>query len=189
MTDVAIRPATYEDRFALARILIDATESAFRGRVPDRCLGWLTVEESAGNWGLNFENGVLRAGEHLYVAKVAGTDVIGLAMAGGRSPEAVEAVEAAQDYPHELRVLQVDPAWQRRGVGRRLVATIAEALALEGGSKLLVGILAENPNRGFYERLGARLIGTRPYNWEGYLTEELLFAWDDLSALLPGRRV
>lgn len=183
MHQIAVRPARFEDRYALARILIDATLTTFRGRVPDRCLYSLTVEDSATNWGRNFEDGVLSAGEYLYVAEVAGVDVIGLAMAGRPSTVTVLDQQIAQSYPRELVTLQVDPAWQRRGVGRRLVAAVADALLREGESKLLVQVLAENPNAAFYEALGARLAGSQPYDWEGYPAKSLIFVWDDIRAL------
>ena len=182
MCPITVRQARYEDRFALARLLINATTGAFRGRVPDRCLNF-TVEESATNWGRNFEEGGFPAGEYLFVAEVAGLDVVGLALAGRPSTEGVTDAEIARAYPRELVSLQVDPAWQRRGVGRKLVAVVAETLAQEGEATLLVRVLAENPNRVFYERLGGRLAGSQPHNWEGHHTEELIYVWDDIQVL------
>lgn len=50
----------------------------------------------------------------------------------------------------------------------------------EGGSSgLLVNVLSANLNVAFYEKLGATLIGTEPYDWEGFNTEELVYAWTD----------
>jgi hypothetical protein len=53
----------------------------------------------------------------------------------------------------------------------------------EGAHGLLVRTLADNPYKAFYERMGAVPVGTQPYNWEGYETEELLYGWDDLDSL------
>jgi len=72
MFQVRVRPARVEDCWAMARIIIAATESAFRGRVPDRSLGWLTIEESAANWVRNFEPGGLDPGEYIFVAEAEG---------------------------------------------------------------------------------------------------------------------
>jgi hypothetical protein len=47
----------------------------------------------------------------------------------------------------------------------------------------LVSVLPENPYVGFYGHLGAVRVGSQPYVWEGYATEELLFGWDDVSKL------
>jgi GNAT superfamily N-acetyltransferase len=115
--------------------MLNATYGAFRGRVPDRCPDWLTVEESATNWGRNFENDILPPGNHLFVAEVARTDAIGLAMARRRSADTSIDPEIAKGYGQELVTLQVDPAWQRRGVGRELVAVIAKTLLKERESQ------------------------------------------------------
>lgn len=103
-------------------------------------------------------------------------------MAGRRSTDSILDQQIAQSYPRELVTLQVDPAWQRRGVGRKLVAAVAVALMKEGETNLLVQVLAENPNVAFYKALGARLVGSQPYDWEGYPATSLIFVWDALRA-------
>ncbi len=50
MKSINLREAVVADQFALARILINATNSAFYGRVPKHCLTSLGVTESAANW-------------------------------------------------------------------------------------------------------------------------------------------
>jgi GNAT superfamily N-acetyltransferase len=180
MLRVEIRPARIEDCPALARVIIDATISAFGGRVPDACLNWLTVEESAANWARNFEPGGLDPGEYIFVAEVERTDIIGLAMVGLQSADHLQDEHITARFPRDLYSIQVDPAWQRRGIGRRLVAKVAEALLKDGVTSLLVRVLVDNPNRIFYERLGAVLVGSQPYDWEGYSTQELLYGWDDI---------
>jgi len=88
-----------------------------------------------------------------------------------------------KQYFHELRSLQVDPNWHGRGVGRQLVGHIANKLQREGATHLLVKVLVENPNQGFYEHLGAIPLGSHPYDWEGYMTEELIYGWNDIKNL------
>jgi GNAT superfamily N-acetyltransferase len=83
-------------------------------------------------------------------------------------------------YTHELLSLQVAPSWQRQGVGRRLLARVADEIGKENVTHLLVRVLVDNPNVAFYERLGAIPIARRPYDWEGYETEEILFGWEDI---------
>jgi GNAT superfamily N-acetyltransferase len=183
MLRVEIRPARIEDCPTLARVIIDATMSAFRGKVPDACLNWLTVEESAANWARNFEPGGLDPGEHIFVAEVERADVIGLAMVGCLSADHIQDKQITARFQRDLYSLQVDPAWQRRGIGRQLVSHIAEVLLNEGVTSLLVRVIVDNPNRLFYERLGAVLVGSQPYDWEGYHTQELLYGWDDIRQL------
>jgi GNAT superfamily N-acetyltransferase len=183
MEDIKIRHARIDDCPAMGRIIVSATQEAFRGRVPDPCLDWLTPEESAVNWAKNFTSDQsLAPGDYLFVAE-AENQVIGLAMLSEITPEDNYEPSIASQYAHELLALQVAPAWQRKGIGRRLVSRIADELGRENVTHLLVRVLVDNPNVSFYERLGAIRIGKRPYEWEGYGTEEILMGWEDISLL------
>jgi GNAT superfamily N-acetyltransferase len=183
METIEIRHARIDDCPALGRILVSATQEAFRGRVPDPCLNWLTPEESAANWAKNFTSDQsLAPGDSLFVAQTK-NEVIGLAMVSEITPEYDYEPFDVSRYSHELLVLQVAPVWQRRGVGRGLLSRIADELGGEKATHLLVRVLVDNPNVGFYERLGAIRIGKRPYAWEGYETEEILLGWEDIGTL------
>jgi GNAT superfamily N-acetyltransferase len=183
MEEIEIRHAHIDDCPALGRIIVSATQEAFRGRVPDSCLNWLTPEESAANWAKNFTSAQsLEPGDYLFVAE-AKKEVIGLAMVGEITPEYDYEPLDVSRYSHELLSLQVAPAWQRQGVGRRLLSRIAEELDREKAAHLLVRVLVDNPNLVFYERVGAIRIGKRPYDWEGYETEEIVLGWEDISTL------
>lgn len=184
MTDFHIRPARLEDCPALGHILVSATRAAFEGRVPQRCLNWLTPEESAANWAKNFEPGdILEQECHLFVAETAAGDVVGLALLDRAPSQTVPGLDDGAESPPELRVIQIDPAWQRQGLGRKLLAHIARVLRREGASGLTVRVLIENPNRPFYERLGAVELGASPYVWEGYSTLEIIYFWKNLDNL------
>ncbi|HEX5942984.1 MAG TPA: GNAT family N-acetyltransferase, partial [Anaerolineales bacterium] len=112
----------------MGRIIVSATQEAFRGRVPDPCLNWLTPEESAVNWAKNFKSDQsLAPGDYLFVAE-AENEVVGLAMLSEITPEDNYEPWIVSQYAHELLSLQVAPAWQRKGIGRRLLSRIADEL-------------------------------------------------------------
>jgi GNAT superfamily N-acetyltransferase len=183
MKEINIRHAHIDDCPALGKIIVSATQEAFRGRVPDRCLNWLTPEESAVNWAKNFTNDQsLEPGDYLFVAETE-NELIGLAMLSEITPDYGYETSISSRYSHELLSMQVAPLWQRQGVGRRLVSRVADELAKQNVTRLLVRALVDNPNVAFYERLGAVRVGSRPYEWEGYETEEILFGWEDISRL------
>ena len=122
------------------------------------------------------------AGEDfLFVAETKPFGVIGLALLSKRSDR--DDIHDLRVFSWELRSLHVDPAWQRHGIGRRLVARVADQVWKEDSRRLLVRALVENPNREFYEHLGARRLGSQPYDWDGYQTEEILYGWDDINRL------
>ena len=77
--------------------------------------------------------------------------------------------------------LNVAPDWQQRGVGRLLVEAAADWLLAQQERTMAVQVLEQNPNRGFYVRLGARELGSQPYDWAGFATRQLIYGWDDLS--------
>ena len=163
-------PGVFMDDIQLGR-----EENATSG-APDESVESLTVEESAENWAR-----ALRENQDavFLVAEIAGLDVVGLAMAGSVRSDKLTTTQIPDDVDSELYSLQVDPAWQRRGIGRMLVER-AKTLTRESGSKgMLVKVLSVNPNVAFYEALGAKLIGSEPYDWEGFRTEELVYAWTD----------
>lgn len=181
---MVIRPANIGDCPALGRILVSATTSAFEGLVPAECLNW-TPQESAANWTRNFkDDGSLRDGECIFVAESDKDGVVGMAMVGETRSKDNADRPIDDRYEYELYVLNVAPDQQRQGVGRHLVKHVAREVIAKGHAHLLVRVLVENPNRPFYERLGAVELAKRPYNWDGYLTEEVIYGWKDITSLV-----
>lgn len=84
------------------------------------------------------DTGVLEPNGQMVVARVAGK-IVGMAR-----------LEVYREGGW-LRSVAVDPAWQRQGIGRRLVAAI---LALARGSGLQQIFLLTETAAGFFERMG-----------------------------------
>ena len=75
----------------------------------------------------------------------------------------------------QIRYMAVDPAWERRGVGRALVEALEAEARLRGLRTMILE--AREPVMGFYQRLGYRvshpgkvLFGAIPHVW---MTKEL----------------
>jgi len=169
----------------LAQVLIKATQHAFRGHVPDHCLDWITLEESAANWAKNFKTEQsLNDGMYLFVAETKPSGVIGFAMLCPLEPKPAHLQFIDQGYRHELRSLQILPTLQKIGIGRQLISKIAEQVPAEGGTHLLVKMIVDNPNMGYYEHLGAAKLGSNPFVWEGYKTKEIIYGWDNIESLI-----
>jgi len=184
LTDFSIRHAHIDDCPTLAETLIKATQHAFRGRVPDHCLEWIPPEESAVNWAKNFKTEQsLNDGMYLFIAETKTNGVIGFAMLCPLEPKPTHIQFIDQGYSHELRSLQVLPTWQKKGIGRQLISKVAEQVTTEGGTCLLVKMLVNNPNMGYYEHLGAAELGSNPFVWDGYETKEIIYGWDNIESL------
>ena len=82
-----------------------------------------------------------------------------------------EVVGAVRYEPHEgylyLARLAVVPAWQGRGIGRRLVEAVEEWALLLGLDEVRLGVRIELPtNRDFYRRLGYSDDGRAPFKYD-----------------------
>ena len=88
-----------------------------------------------------------------------------------------------QAYRGELRQISVLPSAQGNGIGRSLVRHVARRLAAEGIHSLRVEVLLVNPNRRFYERLGARFLTEQDYDWNGISLPMGEYGWADTRSL------
>jgi GNAT superfamily N-acetyltransferase len=147
-------------------------------------LEWITPEESAANWAKNFNTEQsLNAGMYIFVAEAQLSGIVGFARLSPLESKPAHIKFIDQGYSHELRSLQVLPAWQKNGIGKQLISKVADQVTAEGGTRLLVKMLLENPNMGYYEHLGAVRLGTNSFSWDGYQTQEIIFGWKSLDSL------
>lgn len=100
--------------------------------------------------------------ECIFVAEASG-ELLGLAMGGPAAGEH----EAPTGAVYSLYVRQEH---QGRGLGRRLVQTVARQLAARGMSTLQIGCLAANTSaRCFYGALGGRVVGEQLFDEDGVI--------------------
>jgi ribosomal protein S18 acetylase RimI-like enzyme len=173
-----LRPVRPSDAAALAHILVTANEHTFRGIVPDQCLEF-TEAQSAANWHRSLTAGIPREDFFVLIER-AGHQPVGYVWARP-SDDA--------DYRAELRHLNIVPAHQRQGIGRLLVREAVVHLAALGIHSLSVETLRCNPNRAFYERLGAQYLSERPHDWDGVIMPMCRYGWADTRLLQVSRTV
>ena len=70
--------------------------------------------------------------------------------------------------------------FQGRGAGRALVAAVAEALEAQCCQSLMLWVLADNPARRFYERLGGHLLDETQTTLGAV---EVAYGWPELKGL------
>lgn len=166
--DVVIRRATVADAGVIAAVRIDSWRTTYRGIIPDDYLDGMKIEDSAAIW-----SRILSAtsnAANVFVAEVDG-EVLGFA-AG------MTLKEAKLGFDSELTAIYLESSVQRAGIGRKLVAHVAAALASAGANNMLVWVLADNrPARQFYEMLGAELLAEQPFSWDGLELQEAGYGW------------
>jgi GNAT superfamily N-acetyltransferase len=172
---ITIRPATAADAREIAQVRIDTWRTAYRGLVPDAYLAAMDVEQSVALW----ERVLAAAGDKasVFVAEHDG-EIVGFA-AANRVEEPKHGLDA------ELSAAYVRHAFQRTGIGRRLVDAVARAQRAKGASGLIVWAIAGNtPARAFYESLGGTVIVEQPFEWDGVPLTEAGYAFPDIDALI-----
>ncbi|MCA9330589.1 GNAT family N-acetyltransferase [Candidatus Saccharibacteria bacterium] len=170
---ISFRDVTSSDAQSLAHILVNSNES-FRGHIPDQCLKF-NEEESAANWQV-FLDGGLDEGHSLFLAIASSGMPVGYAWG---CP-----TEDNSDYAGELKQLAVLPDYHRMGIGRHLVREAAQRLAMQSITSMCVHVLEVNPNRAFYEHLGAQYVSQYAYDWDGFVSPMYVYGWPDISFLL-----
>ena len=173
--DILIREAVVEDAEALARVMIDAMQSAFVGLVTQELLQW---PDSVANWKKGLTEGF---GDDMFldVAETENGLVLGYVMGG--------ASQGHPAYPGEVMQLHVLPDYQGQGIGALLMCHAAKRFAERGIHSLCVRVLRINPNRSFYERLGGVFVSEQPYDWDGETFSEYLYGWEDTRKLVEER--
>lgn len=173
--NVTIRAATPDDARQIATVHVASWRTTYRGIVPDDLLAGLALEPRERYWGGIIANP--EAAEFVYVAESASGEVIGFASGGP------ERSEHMQDFTSRLYAIYLLEGWQRGGIGRRLVLAVVGGLLARGHESMMLWVLADNPARGFYERLGGSVFAEQLETFGGVELRELAFGWSALQHL------
>ena len=172
-----IREARREDAPGIAHVHVASWRTTYRGIMPDEYLAQLSVEQRARRW-----MEITSAGaEIIYVAEDdgdGGRGIVGFASGGAKRDGATPA------YDGELYAVYILQEYQGQGIGQQLVSAIAERLAQAGFNAMLVWVLAANPSRGFYDRLGGQLVWEKMIDIAGTTLSEVAYGWPDIRVLL-----
>lgn len=170
---IEIRPAEPDDVMMMASVLVESWRSTFRGLIADAYLDAMTVEDQA----IKLARRMRVAGVfHTVAVDMAEERVIGLASYGrarGMPPA----------FDRELYTLYLLHAFQGAGIGSALVRAVAGHCRETGASSLFAWVLAGNPNRVFYERLGAQAVGEGSVSVGRQRLDQIAYRWNDLTAL------
>ncbi|MCC7273235.1 MAG: GNAT family N-acetyltransferase [Alphaproteobacteria bacterium] len=176
----AVRLATGDDAAAIARVQVATWRSAYAGIFPAPYLEGLNDVRIALGWSETLE----RRGFVTLVAEdgaLAREPVVGFVHGGPSDTRGVA----------EIYTFYILASHQRQGLGRRLLAAAAAALA-PAHRALVIRVLVENaPARAFYQHLGGIVGDVRTLRVGGREIDEIAYDWPDLPALaaaLSGER-
>lgn len=172
---VTVRNAMLGDCAAIARVQVDSYRTAYAGIFPQEYLDSFTYEEQEQDWRDLLSSG----GEDIVLVAELDGAIAGHAL-GRPGPTGIP------PYDCELVALHVRRERQRQGIGSALAAALADALRGKGCKSMMLWVLAQNPSRQFYERLGAGLLAQTQIT-NGAV--EVAYGWKEIQILSPPDRI
>lgn len=166
-------PAGPLDAEDLARVHVASWRETYRGLLPDAFLARM----SEPGFARRFRRSLTDPGDSVTLAGADRYSLVAYAQ-GGASRRGVPG-EA------EIATLYVLRQAQGHGLGARLMAETARALAAQGARSLMVSVLRDNIRaRGFYEHLGGEPEAARQERGPGGgLLYEVAYHWRDIRGL------
>lgn len=173
--DIAISPASADDVADMARLHRAIWCDTYRDLAPADVYRALDEDYRRVRWADLFANP--RKDQRILLA-VQGERLVGIGAIAAPS-------EPAFGERGEIKLLYVDSAIKRQGLGRRLMREMAREFASMGYSAVGLGVVVGNePAIAFYRALGGKLVGRYVDPGPLWRSDNLIFAWDDLSLLL-----
>ncbi|MFN8526883.1 MAG: GNAT family N-acetyltransferase [Chloroflexota bacterium] len=170
---MVVRPAIPSDAPGAAWVHFETWRVAYRDIVVPEVIASRSLELRQRQWAELLADPARRSGA--FVA-AHNDEVVGFATGGAE-------LSGQLGVAGEIYSLYVLPAHHRGGVGRRLVRAVAGHVSALGHRDLLIWVLADNPARGFYERLGGVQRHERAVEFAGVALREVGYVWPDISAL------
>lgn len=170
---IDIRPAGPDDIMMIASVIVETWRSTFRGLISDAFLDAMSIEEQAVRHARR-----MRVADvfHLVAVDMSTNRVIGFANYG-------KARSMPPRFDRELYALYILKQFQGAGIGSALVRSVAAHCRELGGASLFAWVLSSNPNRAFYERLGAIAVGQGQVSLGGDNHDQTAYRWDNLAKL------
>ena len=197
---IHVRQAVDSDAHGIAQVHIDSWRSTYAGIVPADHLAGLDYDEREKRW----HRLLADRRQNAFVAEDQDGRIIGFASGGPERSGSASAsgtpsctddpqVEsggpdpnAPPEYSAELYAIYLYESDQRRGVGRRLVASLCSWFLSRGWHSMLTWVLTDNPSRNFYEALGGEEVRVETITIGGTELTEVAYGWSDISPLTTG---
>ena len=178
MGEVTIRSARVDDAPAIAQVHWNSWVATYSTVFPQKSFDDYSLAKREVLWareaGLNAD--VARRSQLLVALQ--GSAVTGFAHVGPYRVQAADAPDAAEEG--ELRALYLDPALQRRGIGRALWLASASRLRASGFTAMRLWCIAGNTAEAFYSAMGAQKVGSASFDAHGVQLHENCYRFEPL---------
>jgi ribosomal protein S18 acetylase RimI-like enzyme len=178
MVKSTIRKALEDDVPGIATVHVESWQSTYRGIMPDDVLDNLSLESRMEQWRMAITNP--RSPTFVYVA-VDSKGVLGFASGGPLQTKMT-------GFDGELYAIYLLEAYQRKGIGTALFTTVAQHFLAEDVFRMVLWVLMDNKgSRGFYEKMGGKKAGTKPYQVGKEILTAVAYGYNDLRSFSPDK--
>ena len=167
---ITVARARPDDAASIAAIHVAVWRNAYPGILPDHTLAGLSRTRLAAHYEAAIGN---RA--HVLVARAEAAGIVGFSTASRR--------HGGVPADGEVETLYVLDDWRERGIGRTLLGQAARCLVEASCRSLFLWVLADNPSRWFYERLGGRPGLVSSTRVGGRQLGQVAMIWDRIETL------
>ena len=171
-----IRKANLYDNVGLAKVQVDSYRRTYQDIFPVAYLDHFTYEEQERDWLTLLSE---KRKDVLFVAATETNEIVGYALGTPNQDD-------VSPYECELVALHVRHEYQKQGLGKQLFAAVSSELERLGSKSLFLWVLADNPARSFYEKLGGLIISEKAWQNNGYFNtniDEVAYGWLDIKSL------
>lgn len=165
-----IRKARLKDASAIAQVHVDSWQTTYRGILPNDYIQKQSYKKRENSWKKGL---VLSTQENtdyfVFVAENSAGKIIGFIDGGLFRNNSI--------HKGEIYALYILDAYQRQGIGRKLVQKIAFQFNRLDLNSILVWVLADNPATKFYQALGGKQVAQKTVDLNGIKFEEIAYEW------------
>lgn len=166
-----IRQALPSDCESVARVQINSNRTTYRGIMPDAYLDGLCYVEKTVEWKYRLQN--QKEQETLYVVDTDEFGIVGFFL--------VSEVKTNEISERELLSVYILEEHQKKGIGKYIFKEISKKYKDDNVHSIMLWTLKDNPSRGFYERLGGQLAGTRTIERGRAELMQVAYKWEDIA--------
>ncbi len=171
-----VREANLDDASAITRVHIDTWRTTYSEILPEEYLAKLSYQQRESHW----KQMLSTAAENNHFIYVVENDVGKIiAFANGGTERTNDAI-----YKGEIYAIYILKAYQRQGLGRRLIQTLVKRLDELGLESMLVWVLADNSACDFYKALYGEPIYTKQIKRGDRTLNEIAYGWKDIRVLI-----
>jgi GNAT superfamily N-acetyltransferase len=175
-SSIRIDRAKVGESLGIARVHVASWRSAYADILPADYLVGMSVKAHMGHWALSLRD---KGNFAVFTAKDAAGNVVGFG-----SCDRSRRRGSRLSLDGEVQSLYVADDWQGQGIGRALMAAMAEHMQAIGCHSAMVWVLRDNPARWFYETLGGAVTAEEPIAIAGQSLMQLAYGWPKLETLI-----